>query len=394
MTAQTVSLPSRRDGSAPPVGRATSQATVVEQSRAVAEVAAAVQVAQTFPRDLDRAMADMRDTCSRMAVANRAFYSVPRAGGRVEGLSVHLMREIARIWGNLDYGVRELRRDDSAGESEMQAWAWDQQTNTRTTRSFIQPHQRMIGKGADKRREALVDLNEIYLSNQNVGAKAVRECIASVLPDWVIDEAQGICRRTLEHGEGKSIEVRTRESVAAFEQLGVTRAQLEEHVGAKVGKWTPVMLADLARAYTSITQEGIAASEFFPERPVSLDKTPQGAAPSGTTGAATPAVEVEGTDAATSDARPPADPPAEAPVLMVTKSQLAKIGAQMRDLDITERDHALAYIEKAIGLKIASRSELTREEAKRLIEALNEDIAQSNGDTSETTSSPDGNAES
>ena len=81
------------------------------------------------------------------------------------------------------------------------------------------------------------------------------------------------------------------------------------------------------------------------------------------------------------------------PVLMVTKSQLAKIAAQMRDLDITERTHALAYIEKAIGLKIASRSELTRDEAKRLIDALDEDIAQSDGDTDDTTSSPDGNAE-
>lgn len=127
-----------------------------------------------------------------------------------------------------------------------------------------------------------------------------------------------------------------------------------------------------------------------------LTQTPQGAAPSDTTtGGATPgAVEVEGTDAGTSDAPPPADTPAEAPVLMVTKAQLAKIAAQMRDLDITERDHALAYIEKAIGLKIASRSELTREEAKRLIDALDANTTQANGDTSETTSSPDGNADS
>lgn len=126
-----------------------------------------------------------------------------------------------------------------------------------------------------------------------------------------------------------------------------------------------------------------------------LTQTPQGAAPSGTTqGAPTPgAVEVEGADVGASDAPPPAGPPAETPVLMVTKAQLAKIAAQMRDLDITERDHALGYIEKAIGLKIASRSELTREEAKRLIDALDEDIAQANGNTDGTTSSPDGNAE-
>lgn len=362
MTAQTISLPSRRTDGAAPVGRATSQATVVEQSRAVAEVAAAVQVAQTFPRDLDRAMADLRDTCSRLPVANRAFYQVPNRG---QGLSVHLMRELARIWGNVDYGVRELRRDDAAGESEMQAWAWDQQTNTRSTRSFIQPHQRMKGKA----RQDLVDLNDIYLSNQNTGARAVRECISSVLPDWAIAEAEGICRRTLEHGEGKSIEVRTRESVAAFEKLGVTRTQLEDHVGAKAGKWTPVMLADLARAYTSITQDGIDAAEFFPARPVSLDKTPQEATLSGATGVAAPVVE--SADDAPSDAPPPADPQAEARPEPVTPNQVTAIYAGMNELGYG-RDAARTVVSSMVEREVTSMKDLTRDEASNVLDAIAE----------------------
>jgi hypothetical protein len=271
VSTQTISLPSRRTDGVTPVGRAASQATVVEQSRAVAEVAAAVQVAQANPRDIDRAVADMRDTCGRLPVANRAFYAVPNRG---QGMSVHLMRELARIWGNTDYGVRELRRDDDAGVSEMQAWAWDQQTNTRSTRSFIQPHQRMKGR----ERQALVDLNDIYLSNQNTGARAVRECIASVLPDWFIAEAQAVCETTLNNGEGKSAEERSREAVQAFSQHGVTRAQLEDYVGAKFGKWTPAMLADLQRVYVSITQDGMAAAEFFTERTVEVKPEPRRAA--------------------------------------------------------------------------------------------------------------------
>lgn len=266
MTAQTISLPSRRTDGVVPTGHAASQATVVEQSRAVAEVQAAVVVAQSNPRDIDRALADMRDTCGRLPVANRAFYAVPNRG---EGLSIHLMRELARIWGNVDYGVRELRRDDDEGVSEMQSWAWDQQTNTRSTRSFIQPHAKSTRKG----RVALTDINDVYLNNQNTGARAVRECIASVIPDWVIAEAEQICRKTLEHGEGKSPEVRSREAVEAFGGHGVTRAQLEDYVGAKFGKWTPAMLADLQRVYVSITQDGIAASEFFTEKAVSVAPT-------------------------------------------------------------------------------------------------------------------------
>ena len=175
----------------PPV----TQATVVEQARAVAEVQAAVTVAQAMPRDINRAVAEMRDSCGRTALASRAFYAVPNRGN---GPTVHLARELARIWGNLDYTVRELRRDDEAGASEVLASAWDQQVNVRSSRSFQVPHEKM----ARGKRQKIVDLDDVYRNNQSVGAKAVRECIFSVLPRWFVEEAQTLCRQTLDKGEG------------------------------------------------------------------------------------------------------------------------------------------------------------------------------------------------
>jgi hypothetical protein len=85
-------------------------------------------------------------------------------------------------------------------------------------------------------------------------------------------------------------------------------------------------------------------------------------------------------------------------VPMVTAQQLKKIAATMRDLGITEKAHALGYIEQAIGLKIASRSELTREEAGRLIDALEEDVAKlptaaEPDDANYAADVPDGNAD-
>src|SRR4051794_31308457 len=100
----------------PTILHAGSEATAIEQARSVAEVAAAVRVAQDNPRDVSKALEQMRQACSQRALADRAFYSVPRAGGRIEGASVHLARELARCWCNLDYGIRELRRDDTAGQ--------------------------------------------------------------------------------------------------------------------------------------------------------------------------------------------------------------------------------------------------------------------------------------
>ncbi len=237
------------------------QATAVEQARAVAEVQAAVIVAQQVPRDMDRALGEMRDACRRTALAASAFYSVPNRGN---GPSVHLARELARIWGNIQYGVHELRRDDAAGESEVQAFAWDVQTNTRSTRTFVVPHERMKKVNGRPTREKLVDLGDIYLSNQNVGARAVRECIFTVLPKWFTEEAETLCRRTIESGEGEPLEQRVRNMVARFESIGVTQKQLEQKIGRKKGQWTASDVAEMGIAYTSITRDGIDKGELFP----------------------------------------------------------------------------------------------------------------------------------
>lgn len=233
------------------------QATAVEQARAVAEVQAAVIVAQNVPRDVVRARGEMRDACSHMALAQRAFYRVPNRG---EGPSVHLARELARIWGNIQYGVHELRRDDAAGESEVQAFAWDVQTNTRSTRTFVVPHARM----ASGKRTPLVDLGDIYRSNQNVGARAVRECIFTVLPTDFADEAQDACRRTLEHGEGEPLEDRVAKMVKAFDEIGVKVAQLESKLDRRRGQWTAGDVASMLIAFKSIKAGESTVDDEFP----------------------------------------------------------------------------------------------------------------------------------
>lgn len=264
MTRPGTDLESLSRPAAPALANLT-QATAIEQARAVAEVQAAVTVAQAIPRDVQRAVAEMRDTCGRMAMASRAFYSVPNRGN---GPTVHLARELARIWGNLDYSVRELRRDDEGGESEVMAVAWDQQTNVRSSRSFIAPHAKMKGR----ERVKLVDLDDVYRSNQNTGAKAVRECIFSVLPRWFVEEAQDICRRTLDQGEGVPLADRIAAMVKAFDGIGVKVAQLEAKTGKRRGQWDAGDVAQLGIDFVSVTRDGVDADEMFPSNPVTADE--------------------------------------------------------------------------------------------------------------------------
>lgn len=66
------------------------------------------------------------------------MYEYPRGGTKVTGPSIRLAEAMAQNWGNLDYGLIEL--EQKAGESQVMAYAWDLETNTRQTIVFSVPH--------------------------------------------------------------------------------------------------------------------------------------------------------------------------------------------------------------------------------------------------------------
>lgn len=237
------------------------QQTAVEQSRAVAEVQAAIYVARQFPRDVGRSRAAMQAACGTMALAEKAFYRFPRAGGAVEGSTIHLAKTLAQAWGNIQYGVSEMRRDDDYRQSEMQAWAWDVEVNTRHVLTFIVPH----AKFANKKVVQLEDLRDIYENNANNGARRLREAIFAVIPDFFIDEAEELCRETLHKGDGKPIEQRIEGAIGVFKGLGVSEERLEQKLGRKRGQWTGADIAQLLITHKSIQRREIAVGEAFPQ---------------------------------------------------------------------------------------------------------------------------------
>lgn len=266
MTYTTPVPTSNHTQSAVPTPARIGQATAVEQSRAVAEVQAAIVVAQQFPRDVMVAESAMRDSCSILTFAERAFYRYPRGGQTVTGASVHLARELARCWGNIDYGIAEMRRDDEAAQSEMTAWAWDQQTNARSRITFIVPHKRdkRAKRGEDRTPEVLIDLRDIYENNANMGARRLREAIFSILPRWFIDNAERACIETIERGDGRPIEERRDKAVEMLAELGVTVKQIEAKLEKSKAAWTPHDLGKLATVYQSLKRGEIAIEDEFP----------------------------------------------------------------------------------------------------------------------------------
>ncbi|MFL0711635.1 MAG: hypothetical protein ACJLS2_02330 [Microcella pacifica] len=181
---------------------------------------------------------------------------------------MHLARELARTFGNVEYGIRETRRDDDAGVSEVLAWAWDVENNVRQSRGFVVPHARMA-RGS---RQALTDLSDIANNNNSVAARALRECILTLLPVWFRDEAEAIAARTLAGESGdKPLPQQIVDAVRHFEKtFEVTVEQLEARVGKPKGKWSAPDVAVLRVISSELGRGEKSIEEEFPEQPIDV----------------------------------------------------------------------------------------------------------------------------
>ena len=232
-------------------------AVAIEQERAVAEAQGRLLIAKRFPRDEARAYANAMASCRRPALAESAVYKFPRGGQAVEGPSIRLAEELARSWGNITYGIRELSRRN--GESEMEAFAWDLQSNLISTQTFTVRHVRDKRGGA----EALRDERDIYEVTANMGARRLRARILAVLPPDFVDAAVAQCRETMVRNGDKPMADRIREMTGAFSRIGVTAAMLATRLGKPLDAATPDDLADLRGIYQGIRDGQSGINEWF-----------------------------------------------------------------------------------------------------------------------------------
>ena len=228
-------------------------------SRQAQEVQAAMVVAKKFPRDQQASFERIIKTCERKTLAEAAIYEYPRGGTKIEGPSIRLAEAIAQNWGNMDFGIVELEQIN--GESTVMAYAWDLETNTRSSKIFTVKHERKAKNKITK----LTDPRDIYELVANMGARRLRASILAVVPGDVIDAAVAQCKQTLIgaiEGEGSGIEETRAAMVTAFEKFKVTQKMMEKKIGCNLEAFTPGHIVKLKSVYQSL-KDGMAGPEAF-----------------------------------------------------------------------------------------------------------------------------------
>lgn len=232
-------------------------AVTIEQSRAVAEAQGKIAIAKSFPRDEAEAYNAIKDSCSRKALAEQAFYEFPRGNETVKGLSIRMAEELARVWGNIDYGLREL--SNKPGETEMEAYCWDMQTNVYSSQKFTVKHERHTRSGV----RALTDPRDIYEMSANLGARRLRARILAVLPPDLIDQAAEWCKETLRSGI-VDVQDTANKVIAAFSQHSVTESLILQRYNIQSRSQINSDMALELRGIFIALKDGIAKpSDYF-----------------------------------------------------------------------------------------------------------------------------------
>jgi hypothetical protein len=287
------------------MGTANVGAVAIEQERAIAEAQGQMTLAKRFPRDLNAAHAELMIACKSAAFAGVAFYAKPQGSSTVSGPSIRMAEQIAQVFGNFQYGHRELSRDNK--KSEVEIYAWDMEKNNYNKRQITVMHVRDTREGP----KPLRDQADIDMKINNVASKQARGLILAMMPKWLVEDAVQECRKTLAGKNDEPIEARVRKMAQAFAKYGVTAERLEKHLGHKLDQTTLDELVDLTGIHNSL-RDGTPASELFPlEQDDEGDNTKSAAAALAETAAKAAATQRPTAAARTAAAKEKAAPAAQ-----------------------------------------------------------------------------------
>ena len=264
---QAPNMPAMQGGVMAQMDKINQGTVAIEASRAIAEAQGKLVIAKRFPRNEVEAYAKAIEACQRPTMAAKAFYSFPRGGQTVEGPTIRFAEELARCWGNIDYGIKELSQDD--GKSEMQAYAWDLETNAQSVQNFTNPHQRE----KEKKMVKLTSQRDIYENNANMATRRLRSRILAILPIWFVEDAIEECKKTLAGRNDTPLIDRVKKMVVAFAKIGVTQEQIEKRIKKKIDTMNADDFVEYTGIYNAIKQGESKIADWFESEPIANDLT-------------------------------------------------------------------------------------------------------------------------
>jgi len=244
--------------------------TSVEESANIAEIQAKMILARNFPRDIDRCMNNILVECKNKELAEKAVYEFPRGDSVVRGPSIRLVECVARYWGNIISGVKEISQSPDGRKATVKSFCWDLETNFADEKVFEVEYSRTVKKNGVPVTYPITDPRDKYEMLANMGARRKRACMQAIIPQYIIDEAVEACRTTLENAiqketSAKSIEEIRTSMLEAFKGVAewITEADFETVCGKAFDKLGTTDIVKLRNLYNAIKDGFVKAETAF-----------------------------------------------------------------------------------------------------------------------------------
>lgn len=238
-------------------------------TREAAELRELAVLAKIAPRDEKRGLRELLKLARSWEWAEKVTYTVDdREEGAVLLPSVWFARPFAAAWGHVHRGFRVTH---SGFEFEsLEGWAFDAQAVNMDRvagelRKVVKRRETKDGKV--RYVEHRLDDEELLAARHRAGAILVRRALLNVLPAKPVRLVMAQCEATLEKHHEAAVRAGLLATVppllAAWARQGVTRDDLEAHLGHPLEQMTGPASMRLAGMLRAVEQGAISVASVF-----------------------------------------------------------------------------------------------------------------------------------
>lgn len=210
-----------------------SPAIIYQQDKAAIDVQ--ISTAKHYPRNIKRAVENaLAIVTMDVETAKTCTYSVPRGGKAITGVSVHLAKILAQVWGNLRVDAKVVSIDDKHVTSE--SVCFDLENNlaikTQVKRSIMQNEYRDGQRTGEMKR---MSDDMITVTGNAANSIALRNAVLSVIPRAIVDKVYNAAKQTITGDISDASKLITKRKVV-MDDLKDTFSLSEKEVLSSIGK--------------------------------------------------------------------------------------------------------------------------------------------------------------
>lgn len=253
-------------------------ATQALTAKATADINARWMIAMHRPRNIELVRQNLLIECDRPGFASKAIYEVPRAGGRVSGMTIRFAEAAMAEFGNMGCEAMTLYDDDEQRVVRVTVTnyetsvTWSRDITIPKTKEVreLKPGQKPISERVNSsgfvvyKVEATDD--DVATKEAAMISKAARTNILRAIPGWLVAQCRARCEATQKKKATEDPDAYRRKAVDAFASLGLKVTWLTEYLGKPLDQALPEELAELERLYRAIKEKEITAAAAMAAR--------------------------------------------------------------------------------------------------------------------------------